>query len=242
MRTGLGFAVLHILRLIGIGTAVSITLAAPATAQDAPPTIARAWDSRVGPIAASLSMEINDLGQPARTWFEYGTDPGLQGSTVVGERRDVQAYGRRQSHATLGGLTPGTTYYYRAHVRTPVGAAASPIRSFRTSEGDTNPAPSVSLSSRTPRGGGWILSFVGDGRGLGGKLYALWSTSPDMANAQRRFEVNLQPGPVGQQFHPQFNDRDAPAGSTIYVQGVIETPGGTARTEVVSVVIRSSDY
>ncbi|MEU4695235.1 DUF4082 domain-containing protein [Actinoplanes sp. NPDC023714] len=81
----------------------------------------------------------------ASTTIEYGTSASRLTATVVD---GTQAAKRT---VTLNGLTPGTTYYYRARVTTPGGrTVVSPVRTLVTAAPDTTP-PVVSRVSVTAR-------------------------------------------------------------------------------------------
>ena len=213
-------------------------------------SIDRIWHWNVGPTVAGLSMSYNDNGQPSHVWFDLGTNPDLSGARWVGEQRDI-SYGRAQSHATLSGLMPNTVYYYRATISTPYGKASSFIQSFRTALAD-RPAqkPSIRYEKmnlyESQGRQAMMFDFVGDGHGLSGSMYMLWSTDPKLARASRLDGGGLPAGPTGAYMHPLIyaDNPDLPDGTTIYFQGVVETSSGRATTSILSVRFKkpNKDY
>ncbi len=83
------------------------------------------------------------------TWFEYGTTPNFGSSTVR-----INSTGYSNFSATIGSLSPNTTYYFRALVQTAQGAIFyGSTNSFRTNYaygyGDPNPPVPTSLTAIT---------------------------------------------------------------------------------------------
>jgi hypothetical protein len=209
------------------------------------PQFGREWEWNVGSISAGLSMEVDDGGAPMHTWFEFGTNPDLSGAAIVGDQQQRQGYGGIQSHATLGDLTPGTTYYYRAHVQTLAGAAAGPIQSFTTAAATAPQAPDVHFDNATLMMDGdqatWWFSFSANGHGLAGSVYMLRGTDPAMADATRYDPQGgaqtIEAGPTGQGCGMMIPNGLFPSGTTVYVQAVVTTAAGEARSNLGSTVL-----
>ncbi len=96
------------------------------------PVITRATSWDITDTTAALSMDVVAIGLATEVYFLYGTDRDLIGSTRVGLNRSTAASAGFQSQTTLTGLSPRTTYYYRAVVNTLAGSAQSPIGTFTT--------------------------------------------------------------------------------------------------------------
>jgi len=83
--------------------------------------------------SARVSGSVDPQGRGTVAWFEYGT------STALGARTGDQdaGFGTRSTRvsAQLGGLQPGTRYYYRAAARSDAGTVVGKTRSFTTSAG-----------------------------------------------------------------------------------------------------------
>ncbi|QTN19882.1 fibronectin type III domain-containing protein [Brevundimonas sp. AJA228-03] len=206
------------------------------------PSMARTWHWNVGSTSAGLSMAANDAGLPGHFWFELGTSPDLSDAHTVGDERNDQGYGGVvQSHATMSDLRPGTTYYYRAHVRNYDGQAQSGIQSFTTAAASAIAAPSISFEKSQPYEGGWMFDFVVDGHGLGGEVRVSFSTSPDMSNAREILVDRIEAGPTGQGIHAIVPPVTYPDRTTIYVRAVATSSAGTSSANA-QMVYRNADY
>ena len=80
---------------------------------------------------------------------------------------------------------PNTVYYYRATISTPYGKASSFIQSFRTALAAAAQKPSIRYEKmnlyESQGRQAMMFDFVGDGHGLSGSMYMLWSTDPKLA-------------------------------------------------------------
>jgi hypothetical protein len=82
---------------------------------------------------ARVTGSVNPNGRGSVAWFEYGTSTSLGSRSV-----DMNAgFGTRSTtiEAQLGGLQPGTRYYYRLVARSDAATTAGNTRSFTTSAG-----------------------------------------------------------------------------------------------------------
>ena len=219
-------------------TVAIVVMGSQAFAQSVP-VVRRIWSWNVGPTMAGLSMELDDGGSPSHEWFDLSTNPDMSGASVVGDEHYGQGYHGLQSHATPAGLMPNTAYYFRAHVRTYYGETVSGIQSFRTAAATAPSPPSISLQRSEIYQGAWLFTFSCDGHGWPGNFYALWSTRPDMADAQRRGDEGIIAGPTGQGAYLKVGLGEVPDNTTIYVQGVAVTAGGEQRTGIQSVLVRN---
>lgn len=83
----------------------------PTSTSAAPPAVVTGAPSQVHQTSAVLNGTVNPKGQATTYYFEYGTSSGygLQTSPVSAG----SGSGTVAVHATLTGLTTGTTYHYR---------------------------------------------------------------------------------------------------------------------------------
>ena len=104
------------------------------TVMGAPGPVAADGATLVGPTTAVLNGSFSGQQLGATGWFEYSAQPNLGAATITSAQLLVPLFGSGAfSHLILSGLQPGTTYYYRAMVRTKAGPViASEIRSFTT--------------------------------------------------------------------------------------------------------------
>lgn len=221
--------------LATVGSAVGL-------AQNASPVVERVWASNVGSTTGILSMQVNDQRLPSRSWFEVSKNADLSGAMTAGENRREQGYGSVQSHATLNGLTPGTTYYYRAYVSSPAGKGQSTIATFKTQAAAPPKAPGVSFISASYQGSSYLISYAAEGYGVGGTFYLLVSKSSSLAGAQRIGQGSFPASSVGQAFHSALKLSDYPDKTMLYYQAVAETAGGTTKSPIRSVEIRNAPY
>lgn len=117
--------------------AVSVPAAVGATA----PAATTGPASAVSASGAQLTATVNPNGQATTYAFQYGT------STNYGSQTTTTSAGSGSAdvtvHATLGGLTSGTTYHYRIVATSPGGTTPGADQSFTTNQRP----PSVSASS-----------------------------------------------------------------------------------------------
>jgi hypothetical protein len=86
----------------------------------------------IGPTSATLHGTVHLRGLGVDAWFEWGTDPALavsaQTEAVVLDSGVAEA----AFSASLSGLAPGATYYFRAVAEDNTGRVAGDVESFRT--------------------------------------------------------------------------------------------------------------
>ena len=102
---------------------------------------------------AVLNATANPRGLFTRGYFQYGTTTnfGLASTTnFVGNGTADVPFSR-----TIGGLTAGTTYYYRAVAFNNVGTRFGEIRSF------TTPGTRLEITSMSMQPAGFRLEFIG---------------------------------------------------------------------------------
>lgn len=97
-----------------------------------------------GDAGAVLNAGLRPNGSETRAWFEFGLTP------LLGNKRDAEPSsftggGLQPVSLSLAGLTPGTTYHYRAACSGPGGTSFGEIRTFTT----TTRATLASLSPST---------------------------------------------------------------------------------------------
>ena len=126
--------------------AVPITLAAlafavPTSALAASsPTVVTGAATGIQSTAANLNGTVNPNGAATTYDFAYGPTPALGSVTKVSSAGN----GTRavSVKATVAGLVPGTTYYYRLDASNSAGASTGTVRSLKTS-GNPPPQPTT---------------------------------------------------------------------------------------------------
>ena len=173
-RRGPGFAVHMALRPVSLPVLAALALAAfSASAQAASgPAAATGPASDLTPTSVTLEETVTPNGESTQAGFDYGT------SAAYGTSTPTQGAGAGTAPVTLRltvtGLTPGTTYHFRAVAANASGTAAGQDATFTTPtpppvpakpSTTTNAASAVSLtqatlsSSTDPNGQATRVSF-----------------------------------------------------------------------------------
>jgi len=100
---------------------------------DSAPAVSTGGVDEVSIDSARLHGSVDPRGRGTVAWFEYGPTAGLGNRTP-----EVDAgFGTRSTgvSAKVGGLQPGTRYYYRVVARSDAGTTAGQTRTFSTSAG-----------------------------------------------------------------------------------------------------------
>lgn len=94
-----------------------------------------------GSTSATLSGTINPNGAATTATFSYGTSPFMANATTVPASNSPVAPGAVTTvNATIGSLSPGTTYYYRASANNGFGGTINgDIGTFTTSQATQAP-------------------------------------------------------------------------------------------------------
>jgi phosphodiesterase/alkaline phosphatase D-like protein len=102
----------------------------------------------VGQNSANLTGSVNPHNASTNAWFEYGTSASLGAetshTTLVAGSSDVS------QNVSIGGLAPGTKYYYRMAAQNSVGSSQGSVLSFTTSAGSPPPPPPPPPTPQSP--------------------------------------------------------------------------------------------
>ena len=107
----------------------------------APPDVTTGPPSALSDRSATLSGSVDANGAPSGYRFEYGTTTAYGSATPAADAGS----GLAVAAATLGGLTPATTYHYRLVASNSGGETGGADRTFTTA-----PAPAPPATSPTP--------------------------------------------------------------------------------------------
>ncbi len=118
-----------------------VTLAAPGVTTSAA--------TGVGSTAATLHAAVNAHGASTAVSFVYGTVSDLSSSTTTTAAAESPVTGSTDTPVSLGlsGLTPSTTYYFRATGTNSVGSTDGTILQFTTPAPDPTPTPTPSATA-----------------------------------------------------------------------------------------------
>jgi len=111
-----------------------------------PPAVSTSAATSISSNSATLNGSVNPNGQATNARFEWGTSPTLSSYTETAPQSLGSGTTSQAIHQALSGLSPTTTYYYRAVASNSAGEQNGAIVSFAT----TSPLPSFSVVSTSP--------------------------------------------------------------------------------------------
>ena len=128
--------------------------------------------------SALLTGTVNPNGAKTGYSFSYGTSAAL-GATTSAKRAGRGTKAVKATHV-LGGLVPGTTYYYRLNALSTKGGASGQIRSFKTA----GPPPPGAVTGTATSIGSTTVQINGaiDTNGAGTSWYVEYGTSTNYAS------------------------------------------------------------
>jgi phosphodiesterase/alkaline phosphatase D-like protein len=98
-----------------------------------PPTVATAAATSITGNSATLNGSVNPNGLAVSDYhFEYGTDSTLTTFSATSSQTLSAGFAEQSIAASLSGLAPGTTYYFRVVATNPAGTSPSAIMDFTT--------------------------------------------------------------------------------------------------------------
>jgi lysophospholipase L1-like esterase len=132
-----GYEVLVNVRRAGT-TGPDATASIPYTLHNPPPVEAPATTTTAATSittdGAVLHGDVNPNGLTTNAWFEYGTDPGLSSPASTAPQSVGSGTGTVSFSASISGLVPWTTQFYRAVASNGGGTQRGAINSFPTGE------------------------------------------------------------------------------------------------------------
>jgi phosphodiesterase/alkaline phosphatase D-like protein len=142
-------------KLLVVGVLVLGALVPAVALAASSPAVTTGPATHITKTSALLTGTVNPNGAKTGYSFAYGTSTALGANTSAKNA----GHGTKPVHAThvLGGLVPGTTYYYRLDALSTKGGASGQIRSFKTAGPPppgavTGPATAVGSTSATVTG------------------------------------------------------------------------------------------
>ncbi|MBX4215388.1 DUF11 domain-containing protein [Candidatus Parcubacteria bacterium] len=178
----------------------------------------------------TLSGSVFPNGASTNAWFEWGTTQSL------GTQTAAQAFTANSNFtSSLTGLTPSTTYYYRAVAQNVNGIAYSPDLSqpplsFSTpSCQPAGTAPTVTTNSANVLGqNAATLSGTVNGNGQATTAWFEWGTSPSFGNttSQQTFGTGIS--------NTTFTVSSLSPNTTYYYRAVAQNASGTVQGATLS--------
>ena len=145
----------------------------------AAPDVATSAATAVGPTSATLNGIVNPGGRSTTVSFCYGTAADLNGCSNVGASQSPLAASSDDTavSASIGSLSPGTTYYIRASAANSDGSGNGGIVSFTTSA-----IPLVSLGATADiTSSDARLTAQVNPKGLATSVSFCWGTASDLS-------------------------------------------------------------
>ena len=136
-----------ILCVVGIDSLVSCSWRKSGESSGPPAPVLTLPASAILTDRAVLIGTVDPNGSAADAWFEYGTDPALPTWTATPRQAQQPVTTSLSFRAPVHGLSPYTTYYYRAVASNRFGTQRGDIRAFPTGEYYVAIGDSITLAS-----------------------------------------------------------------------------------------------
>jgi hypothetical protein len=131
--TGLRAGVTYHFRLVAANDVGTTRGADRSFRTDRGPSVATGGADAITVATARVTGSVDPNGRGTVAWFEYGTSTSLGSRT--GDMNAGFGTGSTRIEAQLGGLQPGTRYFYRLVARSDAATTAGATRSLTTSAG-----------------------------------------------------------------------------------------------------------
>lgn len=135
---------------------LALSLAATATASAASPTVTTRSATAVAQTHATLRADVNPHGKATTYSFQYGTSAAY-GAQTPGRAAGAGTAAKRVT-LKVSGLTPGTTYHYRAIASNADGTSIGSDRTFKTTLPPARPPAILGTAPFAPSANG--LTFT----------------------------------------------------------------------------------
>jgi hypothetical protein len=132
-----------------------------ATAQAAAPTVSSGAATDIQGVSALLVGKVNPGGLPTSYRFEYSTASNLAGATSTPIRSAGQGSSEEEARASIAGLSPHTTYYFRLVASNSQGTTTGTTQSFETTKGFGFLAGEEGFSAHAYADGGEAATLAG---------------------------------------------------------------------------------
>ena len=180
---------------------------------------------------ATLNGAVNPNGLATQAWFEYGTDPTLQTSSLTQAQDVGDGLDARSVSANLSALAPGTTYYFRVCAESAGGDSEGQILSFRTASPGSPPAVVTNAATSVGATGATLNGSVIP-NGLATDAWFEWGTDSTLAGSSTTQAQAMGSGSASQTISQVLTGLTT--GTTYYYRVVASNGSGTSRGDILS--------
>ena len=185
----------------------------------------------VTPSAATLNGTVNPNGSATTAQFQWNTSPTLAGSINV---TSVQAMGSGSSNvavtATVSGLSPSSTYYYRVVANNAAGQALGSIQSFTTAAPAPPTVTTTAATSVTHQSA--QLNGTVNPNGAQTTRWFEWGDSPTLATFSSTPSASVGSGTSPVSMTAAITG--LAVSTTYYYRAVAQSVGGTTHGAIMS--------
>jgi len=178
--------------------------------------------------SATLNGSVAPNGLPTNVWFEWGTTQSL------GTATQVQTFSANSNFNQLvSGLTPSTTYFFRAVAQNSAGTNQGQILSFSTpacsGTGGNNAAPTITTNvANVLSQSAATLNATVNGNGQNVNVWFEWGTTQSLGNTTT--QMSMGPGTA----NVNFTISGLSANTTYFYRAVAQNSAGTSQGAILS--------
>ena len=208
------------------GSILSFTTAIPLPA----PTTTTNAATSVTFGGAMLNGGVNPNGVATTAWFEWGTSPTLATFSVTSNQSMGSGTSSQAASAALSGLSPVTTYYFRAAASNGGGTAKGSILTFSTAAA---PAPTATTNAATSvTNVGATLNGGVNPNGVATTAWFEWGTSPTLSTFSVTPNQSMGSGTSSQAASAVLSGLSP--GTPYYFRAAASNAGGTAKGSILT--------
>ena len=205
------------------GSILSFTTSIPLLA----PSVTTNAATSVTATGGTLNGGVNPNGAATTAWFEWGTSPTLLTFSVTSNQSMGSGTTSQAASAALSGLSPGTTYYFRAAASNAGGTVKGSILTF----GITTVVPAVTTNAATSvTATGGTLNGGVNPNGASTTAWFEWGTSPTLATFSSTTSQSMGSGTTTIPFNASISGLES--WTTYYYRAVATNSGGTQKGDV----------
>jgi len=200
------FVILHV---VGMVSLESCSWRKSGEGSGSPPSVYTQPASAIFTDRAVLNGTVRPNGSPADAWFEYGTDPTLPTWTATPRQAMQPVMTSISIRTSVRGMSPYTTYYYRAVASNRFGTQRGDIQTFPTGEYYVAVGDSITLAEG---GGGYestLRNLLMTSKGFPITVANWGASGATSAAGTRLISLTMSTVPWAKYFLIQYGSNDA---------------------------------